>query len=343
MSGCSDCGCAFGRAGSLQRRLGLLQSPSSAPAQPCHHCSHFFPQQGGGAPVPEQGLLCSQDLNRGCWILGKVGQTAGVGDQTCSNLEIRQSVMAPLSKNKNKSQFWHWMHNTVWGPSAPNTFFITLAQWIDRFWYNIIGPCVGVKNKTSTHHFSNQGCQVWSHLAHLRPQILLQLQPVGSQRHDTTRKPLDVNQVNGRYIHTWRPNNQRMISIIFLAGAAFVTFKPVHGMKREIVSPDRIRSEDACLHYRFMRELLYPPVLDTKDTCSPEWAKKGHNVEYVDEPESSWHKLTLDMDEINFDPSGMCICEIMQHILWMCGVLTHRGAWCIQDGLSLGTVHHHLL
>lgn len=246
-------------------------------------------------------------------------------------------------KQKKKSQFWHWMHNTVWGPSAPNTFFITLAQWIDRFWYNIIGPCVGVKNKTSTHHFSNQGCQVWSHLAHLRPQILLQLQPVGSQRHDTTRKPLDVNQVNGRYIHTWRPNNQRMISIIFLAGAAFVTFKPVHGMKREIVSPDRIRSEDACLHYRFMRELLYPPVLDTKDTCSPEWAKKGHNVEYVDEPESSWHKLTLDMDEINFDPSGMCICEIMQHILWMCGVLTHRGAWCIQDGLSLGTVHHHLL
>lgn len=78
-------------------------------------------------------------------------------------------------------------------------------------------------------------------------------------------------------------------------------------MKHEIVSPDRIRSEDACLHYRFMRELLYPPVLDTKDTCSPEWAKKGHNVEYVDEPESSWHKLT--------DPSRMCFYEIMQHIL----------------------------
>lgn len=31
------------------------------------------------------------------------------------------------------------------------------------------------------------------------------------------------------------------------------------------VSPDRIRSEDLCLHYRFMRELLCPPVLDTKD------------------------------------------------------------------------------
>lgn len=77
-------------------------------------------------------------------------------------------------------------------------------------------------------------------------------------------------------------------------------------MKCEIVSPDRIRSEDACLHYRFMRELLYPPVLDTKDTCSPEWAKKGHNVElglksrsveYVNEPDSKygmkWMKLSL--------------------------------------------------
>lgn len=153
------------------------------------------------------------------------------------------------------------MHNTVWGPSAPNTFFITLAQWIDRFWYNIIGPCVGVKNKTSTHHFSNQGCQVWSHLAHLRPQILLQLQPVGSQRHDTTRKPLDVNQVNGSYIHTWRPNNQRMISIIFLAGAAFVTFKPVHGMKREIVSPDRIRSEDGMPSLQVYERTTLPPCV----------------------------------------------------------------------------------
>lgn len=32
-----------------------------------------------------------------------------------------------------------------------------------------------------------------------------------------------------------------------------------------VVSPDRIRSEDCCLHYRFMRELLCPPVLGTKD------------------------------------------------------------------------------
>lgn len=65
----------------------LLQSPSSAPAQPCHHCSHFFPQQGGGAPVPEQGLLCSQDLNGGGRVLGEVGETAGMRDETGSHLK----------------------------------------------------------------------------------------------------------------------------------------------------------------------------------------------------------------------------------------------------------------
>lgn len=46
------------------------------------------------------------------------------------------------------------------------------------------------------------------------------------------------------------------------------------------VSPDRIRSKDLCLHYRFMRELLCPPVLVTKDIISPGWAKKGHDLEF---------------------------------------------------------------
>lgn len=88
-SGCSDCGGTLGQAGSLQR---WLQSPCSAPAQPCHHCSHFFPQQGGGAPVPEQGLLCSQDLDGGGRVLGQVGQTASMRDQPSSHLKTIQSV-----------------------------------------------------------------------------------------------------------------------------------------------------------------------------------------------------------------------------------------------------------
>lgn len=43
----------------------------------------------------------------------------------------------------------------------------------------------------------------------------------------------------------------------------------------EVVSPDRIRSEDQHLHYRFMRELLYPPVLGTKDNYWSKVGKKG--------------------------------------------------------------------
>lgn len=42
-----------------------------------------------------------------------------------------------------------------------------------------------------------------------------------------------------------------------------------------VVSPDRIRSEDLCLHYRFMRELLCPPVLVTKDNYWSRVGKKG--------------------------------------------------------------------
>lgn len=69
---------------------GLLQSPCSAPAQPCHHCSHGFPQQGGGAPVPEQGLFCSQNLYGGRRVLGQVCEAAGVRDQTSSNLKLKK-------------------------------------------------------------------------------------------------------------------------------------------------------------------------------------------------------------------------------------------------------------
>ncbi len=50
-------------------------------------------------------------------------------------------------------------------------------------------------------------------------------------------------------------------------------------MQCVFVSPDRIRSEDLCLHYRFMRELLCPPVLGTKDNY---WSKVGKKGACVD-------------------------------------------------------------
>lgn len=68
---------------------GFLQSPCSAPAQPCHHGNHGFPQQGGGAPVPEQGLFCSQNLYGGRRVLGQVCEAAGMRDQTSSNLKVK--------------------------------------------------------------------------------------------------------------------------------------------------------------------------------------------------------------------------------------------------------------
>lgn len=46
-----------------------------------------------------------------------------------------------------------------------------------------------------------------------------------------------------------------------------------------VVSPDRIRNEGLCLHYRFMRELLCPPVLSPGTIIGPRWAKKGHGVQ----------------------------------------------------------------
>lgn len=64
----------------------LTRSPCSTPAPPCHHRSHCVPQQGGGGPVPEQGLLCSQDLHGGRRVLRQVGQAAGVRDETSSHL-----------------------------------------------------------------------------------------------------------------------------------------------------------------------------------------------------------------------------------------------------------------
>lgn len=73
---------------------GFLQSLCSAPAQPCHHCSHGFPQQGGGAPVPEQGLFCSQNLYGGRRVLGQVCETAGVRDQTSSNLKLKRHFVS---------------------------------------------------------------------------------------------------------------------------------------------------------------------------------------------------------------------------------------------------------
>lgn len=114
------------------------QSPCSAPAQPCHHCSHWFPQQGGGAPVPEQGLFCPQDLYCGRRVLGQVCETPGVRDQTSSNLKSRANL-ASARHSTHEIRYKRTIHKHM---RTISTGFcvITMAQWIDRFWYNIIGP-----------------------------------------------------------------------------------------------------------------------------------------------------------------------------------------------------------
>lgn len=114
------------------------QSPCSAPAQPCHHCSHWFPQQGGGAPVPEQGLFCPQDLYCRRRVLGQVCETPGVRDQTSSNLKSRANL-ASARHSTHEIRYKRTIHKHM---RTISTGFcvITMAQWIDRFWYNIIGP-----------------------------------------------------------------------------------------------------------------------------------------------------------------------------------------------------------
>lgn len=51
-----------------------------------------------------------------------------------------------------------------------------------------------------------------------------------------------------------------------------------------IVSPDRIRSEELCLHYRFMRDVFCPPVLGTEDNCRSRVGKKGAQFRTIKAP-----------------------------------------------------------
>lgn len=141
VSGCSDCGGACGREGS-RRALRhvmrhLLQSPCSAPAPPCHHRSHCSPQQGGGAPVPEQGLLSSQDLHGGGWVLGQVGQAASVGDETSSHLQKEEEEDSVTALKEEMARCWQ-----LRGEDRQHRSVVVIAeiQGIDRLWYNIIGP-----------------------------------------------------------------------------------------------------------------------------------------------------------------------------------------------------------
>ena len=92
---------------SLCRAQGITQTPGLAItpiAEACvgqgalvnHHCD---PQTSKWAPevapeceqvpslVPEQGLFSPKDLHCGCWILGQIGETASVSNETCTYLE----------------------------------------------------------------------------------------------------------------------------------------------------------------------------------------------------------------------------------------------------------------
>ncbi len=59
---CSDWG-GYVRSSGITFRL--TKSPTPATPRPCHHRSCVKPQQGRGAPVPEQGLLCPENLHSG--------------------------------------------------------------------------------------------------------------------------------------------------------------------------------------------------------------------------------------------------------------------------------------
>ena len=115
------------------------------------------------------------------------------------------------------------------------------------------------------------------------------------------------------------------------------------------VSPDRIRSEDLCLHYRFMRELFCPPVLGTKDNYWSRVGKKGAWCSLKCAFEKNWvqikrcgTQMVIQLSMLQdswrlFTPS----CKWLKKEKY-CS-LTHGGARRLQDGLSLGAVHHHLL
>lgn len=125
--------------------------------------------------------------------------------------------------------------------------------------------------KKLPYHFSNESSEVRSHLTHLGAQVLLELQPVGSQGHHSVREALDVDQVDGRDVHACRDTGRATGQL----GDGEGLQRACAGWMCLLVSPDRIRSEESSLCYRFMRELLCPPVLSPGTIVGPRWAKKG--------------------------------------------------------------------
>ena len=52
-----------------------------------HTCTHTHRISERQESSPEKCLLCAKDLHSGGWILGQVGQTASMRDQTSTNLQ----------------------------------------------------------------------------------------------------------------------------------------------------------------------------------------------------------------------------------------------------------------
>lgn len=102
-------------------------------------------------------------------------------------------------------------------------------------------------------------------------------------------------------------------------------------MQCVFVSPDRIRNEDFLPSLQVYERATLPPCVITRDNCWSRVGKKGARWSLTSRTVKLMPKSRTKKQTIN----------VFKWDSWI--LLTHRAARYIQDGLSLGAVHHHLL
>lgn len=61
-----------------------------------------------------------------------------------------------------------------------------------------------------THHFTDEGGQIGGHLRHFGTQVLLQLQSVSSEGHDSAGETFNVDKVDGGDVHSWKETRYKL-------------------------------------------------------------------------------------------------------------------------------------
>lgn len=128
----------------------LCSSPALPSQQP------LLSPAGRGRPSTWTGpflLPGSERLRPGTWP-GWLDCRHGRSDELPPKRKKKNSLNDTTYRALVNSYFDVDVHRThvIWGPSAPDMLVITWIQWIDRFWYNIIGPIYIIHTQNELFH-----------------------------------------------------------------------------------------------------------------------------------------------------------------------------------------------